>query len=324
MDDTLTGAKNKDANQDVFNAMLDMRRGKYKYDNSIYIRDFVSEELSEADKIRYAKYGSESQAKLARTWQRLWELDPSYVKGSEVPESFKTAWLKEHNGVLPTSLYNVIRGSGETSGYGIKWVYREKIAKDFLADTPKTPEFWEAAYKGAKRAHDMLDEGRLGNLRHIIGEDLLFRNSEDLLNTLKYMQQVGPSGTWWKQLDFDAMPNDALRFAYWKSINYDPRWRHWLKNLTPLEQSTLAVDPIKLGLDSVRDPAASFKLAMKNLGDQEIPESVLKHFTVEQTIIYRLTKLKEAEDVLDHLSAFRNWNIPGGANDYAARQAVAE
>ena len=324
LDDTLTGAKNKDANQDVFNAMLDMRRGKYKYDNSIYIRDFVSEELSEADKIRYAKYGSESQAKLARTWQRLWELDPSYVKGSEVPESFKTAWLKEHNGVLPTSLYNVIRGSGETSGYGIKWVYREKIAKDFLADTPKTPEFWEAAYKGAKRAHDILDEGRLGNLRHVIGEDLLFRNSEDLLNTLKYMQQVGPSGTWWKQLDFDAMPNDALRFAYWKSINYDPRWRHWLKNLTPLEQSTLAVDPIKLGLDSVRDPASAFKLAMKNLGDQEIPESVLKHFTVEQTIIYRLTKLKEAEDVLDHLSAFRNWNIPGGANDYAARQAVAE
>lgn len=324
LDDTLTGAKNKDANQDVFNAMLDMRRGKYKYDNSIYIRDFVSEELSEADKIRYAKYGSESQAKLARTWQRLWELDPSYVKGSEVPESFKVAWLKEHNGVLPISLYNVIRGSGETSGYGIKWVYREKIAKDFLASTPKTPEFWEAAYKGAKRAHDILDEGRLGNLRHIIGEDLLFRNSEDLLNTLKYMQQVGPSGTWWKQLDFDAMPNDALRFAYWKSINYDPRWRHWLKNLTPLEQSTLAIDPIKLGLDSVKDPAASFKLAMKNLGDQEIPESVLKHFTVEQTIIYRLTKLKEAEDVLDHLAAFRNWNIPGGANDYAARQAVAE
>ena len=324
LDDTLTGAKNKDANQDVFNAMLDMRRGKYKYDNSIYIRDFVSEELSEADKIRYAKYGSESQAKLARTWQRLWELDPSYVKGSEVPESFKAAWLKEHNGVLPTSLYNVIRGSGETSGYGIKWVYREKIAKDFLADTPKTPEFWEAAYKGAKRAHDMLDEGRLGNLRHVIGDGLLFENSEDLLNTLKLMQQVGPSGTWWRQLDFDAMPNDALRFAYWKSINYDPRWRHWLKNLTPLEQSTLAVDPIKLGLDSVRDPAASFKLAMKNLGDQEIPESVLKHFTVEQTIIYRLTKLKEAEDVLDHLSAFRNWNIPGGANDYAARQAVAE
>lgn len=324
LDDTLTGAKNKDANQDVFNAMLDMRRGKYKYDNSIYIRDFVSEELSEEDKFHYAKYGSESQAKLARTWQRLWELDPSYVKGSEVPESFKVAWLKEHNGVLPTSLYNVIRGSGETSGYGIKWVYREKIAKDFLASTPKTPEFWEAAYKGAKRAHDMLDEGRLGNLRHVIGEDLLFRNSEDLLNTLKYMQQVGPSGTWWKQLDFDAMPNDALRFAYWKSINYDPRWRHWLKNLSPLEQSTLTVDPIKLGLDSVRDPAASFKLAMKNLGDQEIPESVLKHFTVEQTIIYRLTKLKEAEDVLDHLSAFRNWNIPGGANDYAARQAVAE
>lgn len=324
LDETLTGAKNKDANQDVFNAMLDMRRGKYKYDNSVYIRDFVSEELSEADKIRYAKYGSESQAKLARTWQRLWELDPSYVKGSEVPESFKAAWLKEHNGVLPTSLYNVIRGSGETSGYGIKWVYREKIAKDFLADTPKTPEFWEAAYKGAKRAHDMLDEGRLGNLQHVIGEDLLFRNSEDLLNTLKYMQQVGPSGTWWKQLDFDAMPNDALRFAYWKSINYDPRWRHWLKNLTPLEQSTLAVDPIKLGLDSVKDPAASFKLAMKNLGDQEIPESVLKHFTVEQTIIYRLTKLKEAEDVLDHLSAFRNWTIPGGANDYAAIQAVAE
>ena len=322
LDDTLTGAKNKDANQDVFNAMLDMRRGKYKYDNGIYIRDFVSEELSEADKIRYAKYGSESQAKLARTWQRLWELDPSYVKGSEVPESFKAAWLKEHNGVFPTSLYNVIRGSGETSGYGIKWVYREKIAKDFLASTPKTPEFWEAAYKGAKRAHDMLDEGRLGNLRHVIGDGLLFENSEDLLNTLKLMQQVGPSGTWWRQLDFDAMSNDALRFAYWKSINYDPRWRAWLRELP--ETSVLGVDPIKLGLDGLKDPTAAFKLAMKNLGDKTIPESVLKHFTPEQTIIYRLTKLKEAEDVLDHLAAFRNWNIPGGANDYAARQAVAE
>lgn len=322
LDDTLTGAKNKDANQDVFNAMLDMRRGKYKYDNSIYIRDFVSEELSEEDKIRYAKYGSESQAKLARTWQRLWELDPSYVKGSEVPESFKAAWLKEHNRVLPTSLYNVIRGSGETSGYGIKWVYRERIAKDFLADTPKTPQFWEAAYKGAKRAHDMLDEGRLGNLRHIIGDGLLFENSEDLLNTLKLMQQVGPSGTWWRQLDFDAMPNDALRFAYWKSINYDPRWRAWLRELP--ETNVLGVDPIKLGLDGLKDPTAAFKLAMKNLGDKTIPESVLKHFTPEQTIIYRLTKLKEAEDVLDHLAAFRNWNIPGGANDYAARQAIAE
>ena len=322
LDDTLTGAKNKDANQDVFNAMLDMRRGKYKYDNGIYIRDFVSEELSEADKIRYAKYGSEPQAKLARTWQRLWELDPNYVKGSEVPESFKTAWLKEHNGVLPTSLYNVIRGSGETSGYGIKWVYREKIAKDFLADTPKTPKFWEAAYKGAKRAHDMLDEGRLGNLRHVIGDGLLFENSEDLLNTLKLMQQVGPSGTWWRWLDFDAMPNDALRFAYWKSINYDPRWRTWLRELP--ETNVLGVDPIKLGLDGLKDPTAAFKLAMKNLGDKTIPESVLKHFTPEQTIIYRLTKLKEAEDVLDHLAAFRNWNIPGGANDYAARQAVAE
>ena len=322
LDDTLTGAKNKDANQDVFNAMLDMRRGKYKYDNGIYIRDFVSEELSEADKIRYAKYGSESQAKLARTWQRLWELDPNYVKGSEVPEFFKAAWLKEHNGVLPTSLYNVIRGSGETSGYGIKWVYREKIAKDFLADTPKTPKFWEAAYKGAKRAHDMLDEGRLGNLRHVIGDGLLFENSEDLLNTLKLMQQVGPSGTWWRQLDFDAMPNDALRFAYWKSINYDPRWRAWLRELP--ETNVLGVDPIKFGLDGLKDPTAAFKLAMKNLGDKTIPESVLKHFTPEQTIIYRLTKLKEAEDVLDHLAAFRNWNIPGGANDYAARQAVAE
>lgn len=322
LDDALTGAKNKDANQDVFNAMLDMRRGKYKYDNGIYIRDFVSEELSEADKIRYAKYGSESQAKLARTWQRLWELDPSYVKGTEVPESFKAAWLKEHNGVLPTSLYNVIRGSGETSGYGIKWVYREKIAKDFLADTPKTPKFWETAYRGAKRAHDMLDEGRLGNLRHVIGDGLLFENSEDLLNTLKLMQQVGPSGTWWKWLDFDAMPNDALRFAYWKSINYDPRWRAWLRELP--ETNVLGVDPIKLGLDGLKDPTAAFKLAMKNLGDKTIPESVLKHFTPEQTIIYRLTKLKEAEDVLDHLAAFRNWNIPGGANDYAARQAVAE
>lgn len=322
LDDTLTGAKNKDANQDVFNAMLDMRRGKYKYDNGIYIRDFVSEELSEADKIRYAKYGSESQAKLARTWQRLWELDPSYVKGTEVPESFKATWLKEHNGVLPTSLYNVIRGSGETSGYGIKWVYREKIAKDFLADTPKTPKFWEAAYKGAKRAHDMLDEGRLGNLRHVIGDGLLFENSEDLLNTLKLMQQVGPSGTWWRQLDFDAMPNDALRFAYWKSINYDPRWRAWLRELP--ETNVLGVDPVKLGLDGLKDSTAAFKLAMKNLGDKTIPESVLKHFTPEQTIIYRLTKLKEAEDVLDHLAAFRNWNIPGGANDYAARQAVAE
>ena len=322
LDDALTGAKNKDANQDVFNAMLDMRRGKYKYDNSIYIRDFVSEELSEVDKIRYAKYGSESQAKLARTWQRLWELDPNYVKGSEVPESFKAAWLKEHNGVLPTSLYNVIRGSGETSGYGIKWVYREKIAKDFLADTPKTSKFWEAAYKGAKRAHDMLDEGRLGNLRHVIGDGLLFENSEDLLNTLKLMQQVGPSGTWWRQLDFDAMPNDALRFAYWKSINYDPRWRAWLRELP--ETNVLGVDPVKLGLDGLKDPTAAFKLAMKNLGDKTIPESVLKHFTPEQTIIYRLTKLKEAEDVLDHLAAFRNWNIPGGANDYAARQAVAE
>ena len=322
LDDALTGAKNKDANQDVFNAMLDMRRGKYKYDNGIYIRDFVSEELSEADKLRYAKYGSESQAKLARTWQRLWELDPNYEKGSEVPESFKAAWLKEHNGVLPTSLYNVIRGSGETSGYGIKWVYREKIAKDFLADTPKTPKFWETAYKGAKRAHDMLDEGRLGNLRHVIGDGLLFENSEDLLNTLKLMQQVGPSGTWWRWLDFDAMPNDALRFAYWKSINYDPRWRAWLKELP--ETNVSGVDPIKLGLDGLKDPTAAFKLAMKNLGDKTIPESVLKHFTPEQTIIYRLTKLKEAEDVLDHLAAFRNWNIPGGANDYAARQAVAE
>lgn len=322
LDDTLTGAKNKDANQDVFNAMFDMRRGKYKYDNGIYIRDFVSEEFSEADKLRYAKYGSESQAKLARTWQRLWELDLNYVKGSEVPESFKAAWLKEHNGVLPTSLYNVIRGSGETSGYGIKWVYKEKIAKDFLADTPKTPQFWETAYKGAKRAHDMLDEGRLGNLRHVIGDGLLFENSEDLLNTLKLMQQIGPSGTWWRQLDFDAMSNDALRFAYWKSINYDPRWRAWLRELP--ETNVSGVDPVKLGLDGLKDPTAAFKLAMKNLGDKTIPESVLKHFTPEQTIIYRLTKLKEAEDVLDHLTAFRNWNIPGGANDYAARQAVAE
>lgn len=322
LDEALTGAKTKDANQDVFNAMFDMRRGKYKYDNGIYIRDFVSEELSEADKLRYAKYGSESQAKLARTWQRLWELDPSYVKGTEVPESFKAAWLKEHNGVLPTSLYNVIRNSGESSGYGIKWVYRERIAKDFLADTPKTPQFWETAYKGAKRAHDMLDEGRLGNLRHVIGDGLLFENSEDLLNTLKLMQQVGPSGAWWRQLDFDAMPNDALRFAYWKSINYDPRWRAWLRELP--EPNVLGIDPIKLGLDGLKDPTASFKLAMKNLGDKTIPESVLKHFTPEQTIIYRLTQLKEAEDVLDHLAAFRNWNIPGGANDYAARQAVAE
>lgn len=322
LDDTLTGAKNKDANQDVFNAMLDMRRGKYKYDNSIYIRDFVSEELSEADKVRYAKYGSESQAKLARTWQRLWELDPSYIKGSEVPESFKTAWLKEHNGVLPTSLYNVIRGSGETSGDGIKWVYRKRIAKDFLANTPKTPQFWETAYRGAKRAHDMLDEGRLGNLRHVIGDGLLFENSEDLLNTLRLMQQVGPSGTWWRQLDFDAMPNDALRFAYWKSINYDPRWRAWLREFP--EMNVSGIDPIKLGLDGLKGSTASFKLAMKNLGDKTIPEGVLKHFTPEQTIIYRLTQLKEAEDVLDHLSAFRNWNIPGGANDYVARQAVAE
>lgn len=322
LDDALTGAKIKDTNQDVFNAMFDMRRGKYKYDSGVYIRDFVSEELSEVDKLRYAKYGSESQAKLARTWQRLWELDPSYVKGTEVPESFKAAWLKEHNGVLPTSLYNVIRNSGESSGYGIKWVYRERIAKDFLADTPKTPQFWETAYRGAKRAHDMLDEGRLGNLRHVIGAGLLFENSEDLLDTLKLMQQVGPSGTWWRQLDFDAMPNDALRFAYWKSINYDPRWRAWLRELP--ETNVLGIDPIKLGLDGLKDPTSSFKLAMKNLGDKTIPESVLKHFTPEQTIIYRLTQLKEAEDVLDHLAAFRNWNIPGGANDYAARQAVAE